>query len=917
MSPSQWRRRERSPGMRRAAQVFALWGLRPTTRRTCPGGVCRGKGGGPGLAALRGSAQSVARRSSNMMRMRFWLAVWALLAVAGGRASAAQEAPARWALLIGVGEYPELARLLPDVYESQIRLRGPANDVALLGEVLGRHAGFAPERIRRLVSGAEDPRQEPTRERILEELARLADDVAEGDLALVYFAGHGTRQPMRRADPLYESDGLDEVLLAADARSFDAARGAIPGGIVDDELGLALGRIRDKGASVWFVADSCHSAGLLRGGSAPEGMRLRAIEPSLIGVHARAASRPGRSPLPLADFRNIVSFHAAREDGRAPELAVDIAPGEQRHHGLMTWLLARELATAPTGLSYRELMARIVVAYQAWPCRITVPGAEGQVELEFLGGRVGAERWLAAVDSEGALELDRGSVAGLVVGSRVELLSADSLVPIATAEVLDVGLFRAALGVDSGELPEGAGVYPVRLLSQPAPDTRLTYAIVDADGIPHDDTAARRVFDPDPDFAARFPRVSPTAADVWLVEQHDRWRLVPRGLERALDLPLGPASALPKALERFGRGRNLVQLVAGPLAGPLPEGLTLRVEARRGPRGAPFEIRPGAQLSPGAEVRVTLERHAPGPFDVFAFFVDAHFGIETLFPRGRGARLEAEAGPADALVLLDWTTLIDTSLGPEHVLLLARSVSPTDPVLDLSRLAQPGAGALRSGGDPSGLGEQIAALLRGAPTRSVSLPVGSSLALGAELVSFELAWPPLARPTWPAGTSATDAAPAGVELAPWDGPAGFPNPYALGARCAFAAGPGGVRDVLLSGSDAVDLIWFDFQGRPTPKTEPEVAPRERTFRPSLAVQWTDGERLAWYAPRSGGPFDRLLVDRNGDGWAEEHWSRGTEGWLLEAPVTLPWLSQAWAGGDASLEDQIRVARRLALLCPQR
>ena len=170
-----------------------------------------------------------------------------------------------FALLVGCTEYPVLQSINPkEQYESSIRLLGPGNDVELMHDVLRRYLGVPEANITRLTGW--DPRDEasrPTRANILGHLDRLAREVPTGAHVFVLYSGHGSQQPDEPGGD--EADGLDEILLPADAGGWDPEAKRVRNVITDDEIGAHLTAIRDRGADVWAVFDCCHSATMMRG----------------------------------------------------------------------------------------------------------------------------------------------------------------------------------------------------------------------------------------------------------------------------------------------------------------------------------------------------------------------------------------------------------------------------------------------------------------------------------------------------------------------------------------------------------------------------------------------------------------------------------------------------------------------------
>lgn len=831
--------------------------------------------------------------------------------------------PVRRALLVGVGEYPLLQQAMPEAYEREIRLLGPENDVALLREVLERVGGFRPADMRTLVGWGEDEAARPTRAVILGALAELARSSGPGDFALIYFAGHGTQQPVRRADPLHEPDGLDEVLLPADVERFQADRGGIPGAILDDELGAAAQAIRDKGAQVWLIIDACHSATLLRGESGGSGMRLRGVEPSLLGAPPttfalRGGQATGAAPSP--DLSGIASFHGAQSYGRAPELDVTLEGGALRRHGLFTWILAQELVRGGGHASYRELLRRVVASYQAWPCHLTVPGGEGDLDRDIWSGLEGGGRWIVGRSPEGELRLDRGSLAGVGAGARLELSHADA--PIARAEVVDAGPFEARLDLLEGELPEGIWSFSAQLLSRPLADVTLPWALVDEQGrglaptlLPE---ATRQLLLEDPERSQSFPLVAPGDAAWWVVHDGATWRLRARASAGGQDLLLTGPRGLERDLARLARARNLVAFAGGGLTAALPEGLEVWAEVRRAGR-APKPIAPGQTLAPGEELRIRARKSSQTIVDLNVFFVDAHHGVTAIYPRsGSSARLGTDV--TGEQTLLDWTALIDNSLGIEHVLVIAQTRGPSDPVLDLGFLAQREIARLRSGADP--MAELLAGIARAEPTRGIGIAAQQSAPLGTSLLTLRLDWPGLGPPAWPRAATlvargAAEEATPPARTSEISLPPGLPSPFELGARSQLVKSPGsrGGQDALLSGplDGAVELVLLDFGAGVGADLDAQLALTSGAFQPRAAFRFGPDRRIAYYARRTGGPFEQVLIDADSDGLAEERWVLVDQTWRREAPLAVPWLSQAWADVEEQSAARIHATRVLSIL----
>ncbi|KAL8393900.1 hypothetical protein RB595_003598 [Gaeumannomyces hyphopodioides] len=152
------------------------------------------------------------------------------------------------ALLIGINKYDSDA--MPD-------LHGCVADVATTEAFLREAAGIAD--ITKLTSPASAPGSlVPTLDNVHGAFQKLAREAAEGDFIYIHYSGHGTRLPTDFV-AFKGKNVYDECLvLPAAGRRLDYLR--------DVEMAFLLKQITDKGATVTFVLDCCHSGGATRDG---------------------------------------------------------------------------------------------------------------------------------------------------------------------------------------------------------------------------------------------------------------------------------------------------------------------------------------------------------------------------------------------------------------------------------------------------------------------------------------------------------------------------------------------------------------------------------------------------------------------------------------------------------------------------
>lgn len=335
-----------------------------------------------------------------------------------------------YALLVGVSDYEEGS--------GASDLRGPANDVQLLSDVLKERSDFDITVLADGIDGAE----RPTRAAILSSLDALVSAVESGDFVYLHFSGHGTQQADQNGD---ETDGVDEVFLPADTARAEPGSGVIPNAIVDEELGARVADMRAKGADVWFVLDACYSGSGLRSGSPRVASRF--VDPAALGISVTPMAQPattaaleavGGDDLP----GGYLAFYSAQSSEVAREIQVDEADADS-WYGLFTSRLAARLQSE-AAISYRQLFQAVLADLNdenvPGDARLQTPLWEGSlIDAPVFGGGdvVGVRQF--AVDGN---RIKAGKLQGLDDNTLVALVSdaaagADDILGLAQVEGAD------------------------------------------------------------------------------------------------------------------------------------------------------------------------------------------------------------------------------------------------------------------------------------------------------------------------------------------------------------------------------------------------------------------------------------------------------------------------------------------------
>jgi hypothetical protein len=343
----------------------------------------------------------------------------------------------RYALLVGCTTYVHLP--------PRVHLKGPANDVKLLSDRLQKLYKFPARNILILseAEGARDPQQLPSRENIERAFKRLAEKADIGVQIVVLLSGHGEQQlePNPPPDLRYaEPDGLDEVFLPRDAKLPEKRGDPFPNAIVDDEIRVWTGNIVKKGASLWLIADCCHSGTILRGDPniVPRCLPPEMSVPPKVRAKAKAdAAKRGvqvRGGAPHSPFRlepedeetgkRLVAVAAAQSSEKTFEMPFPGDGPNDPWQGLLTWTVCEVLSQAKTPPTYRELVQRVRLEYDRMGGNLPTPVVDGKdLDREVLGEKEfpGRSRFVLAGNGDVGWKVTGGKLHGFNSGTIFEV----------------------------------------------------------------------------------------------------------------------------------------------------------------------------------------------------------------------------------------------------------------------------------------------------------------------------------------------------------------------------------------------------------------------------------------------------------------------------------------------------------------
>jgi hypothetical protein len=373
--------------------------------------------------------------------------------------------PEIYALMVAIDTYPDGIR----------SLAGCVNDASVMEELLTTRFGAKQEKLVRLNN--EQAKRDAVIQRFREHLGQAGKD----DIALFFYAGHGSQVPTGGLFAEIEPDGMNESIVCYDSRVLGAYD------LVDKDIATLIGELTSKGVHVTTIFDSCHSGSVTRdlddvAGAVDATAWERRLEPRtdaqpveayLVNPAAQtaairdiAAPPPGMGSLTLA-----AAAYATDQTGKHVLLAA--CEGNQtakeyfgggKRHGAFTYFLSETLRNATEPLAYRDLMHQVRSAVRQNVAmqtpKLESSGGDGIFDNLFLGLTPSAwtDYAIARVGLSGKWAIDRGSMMGVAVGDRFALYPmstsgadlAAAAKAIAFAAVVSIMPAAATLQIEEG-----------------------------------------------------------------------------------------------------------------------------------------------------------------------------------------------------------------------------------------------------------------------------------------------------------------------------------------------------------------------------------------------------------------------------------------------------------------------------------
>jgi Caspase domain len=332
------------------------------------------------------------------------------------------------ALIIGIdqytpaGGYPESS---PYWVSGIHDLLGCKNDALTIRSLLLSRFGFSDHHIDSLFDG------KATHAAILAAIRLLLDKSAPGDIAVLYYAGHGTRVKNSLS---FEPDHLDECIVPADTWKDTVTV------IRDKELSKLFSEFIDKRVKLTVIFDCCNSGSLSRGmDNLDRGSIRYAPEP---GYDVKDSYKPDTFPEDRGGNYFLI-FSAAQSDQPAQEIKDEA----QLSHGAFTYALNQAFLQQSVDASVSTIFASVRAILKseglAQEPVVNGPGARLEQTLLGIGSGTIVDRSLVAVEKVNGRQvtLQGGYALGLYKENRLMKLGKggkDTLVTVVIDSVAGI-----------------------------------------------------------------------------------------------------------------------------------------------------------------------------------------------------------------------------------------------------------------------------------------------------------------------------------------------------------------------------------------------------------------------------------------------------------------------------------------------
>jgi hypothetical protein len=341
------------------------------------------------------------------------------------------------AMVIGIDTYNP-----KEIQGRWMNLDGCANDAQSVKQVLEARYGFPSGNIKVLLNS------DATRENILKGFNTLLSDCETGDIAVVYYAGHGSQVKNSMSE---EKDLKDESMVPAD--SYLGTKD-----IRDKELAVIFNKFADKGVLLTILYDCCHSGSIGRGAVSGNPPKLRHIDED--GTYD--AKDPSVCIPP--ENRGVLIMSASQDFEFASEQVDD----KGTPHGAFTIALLQSLTTLPVSSSSSDIFSsiRAILKYNGKKQEPVLAATEDRKSRTIFGiekGALNGKTMAAVLDiRENEIILQGGYTIGIYPNSELTCIKGDASIKVKVKTVDAINKCTAVITEGDGKLVKPGDLFELK-----------------------------------------------------------------------------------------------------------------------------------------------------------------------------------------------------------------------------------------------------------------------------------------------------------------------------------------------------------------------------------------------------------------------------------------------------------------------
>ena len=344
------------------------------------------------------------------------------------------------ALLIAIDKYSPPDDYRPASSSGRVdfpNLDGCVNDAKSIESIIVSRFLFRPDKVDSLYN------EVATRDGILKQMNALLEKSKTGDVAFIYYAGHGSQV---RNSSSKEADKKDETMVPCDTWKLGVQD------IRDKELAKIYNKFIDKGVKLTVIFDCCHSGSLSRGVPEIDPAKFRYIAAS--NYDAKDASQP--TPPETRKEGTFLIMSAAQDNEFAQEQIDDNGD----HHGAFTIAFTEALNQQGANASAFNLFTSIgaILKSNGKKQKPVLGGSEERQQQTLFGLTKGTIPdksivVISGITADGSVELLGGFALGLYKGNElVKFKGNDTLVKLRVDNVVSVN--RSIASVIKGSVSD-------------------------------------------------------------------------------------------------------------------------------------------------------------------------------------------------------------------------------------------------------------------------------------------------------------------------------------------------------------------------------------------------------------------------------------------------------------------------------